>query len=256
MESSDQYNFSLFKPRNLHGRKNRNVILSMLMIWAVAVFGFQFLLRLIEKPVPENALSMFESTWSSVSTSDLKTVEYEEFLKSLVLVRGKNIVKPEDQKVLSSAISCVVFSVVPDSIKSLALGAISDLSSLKGSLSKTKDQEYLDLKMKITQRNRAIISLIGPYSGFDSGSLESTILISSLQEKYPDSLSDTTFTGLPGIMKLYLTHNRSVLTDTKFLGFPFHYFYTAVFLLIMLVVLCIVYNVLIEWRLRKEGIVE
>jgi uncharacterized membrane protein len=256
MESSDQYNFSLFKPRNLHGRKNRNVILSMLMIWAVAVFGFQLLLRLIEKPVPENALSMFESTWSSVKTSDLKAVEYKVFLNSLVLVRGKNIVKADDQKVLSSAISCVVFSVVPDSVRDLTLAAISDLSSLKGNLSKAKDQEYLDLKMKIVQRNKTILTLIGPYSGFEPGSLESTILISSLQEKYPASLSDASFTVLPGIMKLYLTHNRSVLTDTKFLGFPFHYFYTAVFLLIMFVVLCIVYNILVEWRLGKEGIVE
>ena len=63
MESSDNYNFSLFKPRNLHGKKNRNVILTMLLIWAVAVFGFQFLLRGIEKPTPEKTLTVFESIW-------------------------------------------------------------------------------------------------------------------------------------------------------------------------------------------------
>ena len=50
MNSTDQYNFSLFSPRNLHGKKNRNVILTMLLIWAVAVFGFQFLLRGICEP--------------------------------------------------------------------------------------------------------------------------------------------------------------------------------------------------------------
>jgi len=40
------------------------------------------------------------------------------------------------------------------------------------------------------------------------------------------------------------------------MGFPFHYFYTAVFLLILFVVLCITYNLLIEWRLKKEGVKE
>ena len=66
MESTDQYNFSLFSPRHLHGRKNRNVIFTMLLIWAVAVFGFQFLLKGIEKPTPEKALGAFESEWPFV----------------------------------------------------------------------------------------------------------------------------------------------------------------------------------------------
>ena len=67
MESSDQYNFSIFAPRNRHGRKNRNVIFTMLAIWAVAVFGFQFLLSIIEKPTPEKALGVFESAWPAVT---------------------------------------------------------------------------------------------------------------------------------------------------------------------------------------------
>jgi len=256
MESSDKYNFSLFTPRNLHGRKNRNVILSMLVIWAVAVFGFQFLLRLIEKPVPEKALTMFESTWSSVNRGDIKAGDYKTFLNSLVLVRGKNIVKAEDQKVITAAISSVIFNVVPDSVKAQMLITITDLKSLKGQLIQAKDQQYLDIKTMIENKNKAISSTCELYSGFKTGSLELTILISSLQEKYPESLSDPSFVRLPEIMKLYLIHNQSVLTDTKFLGFPFHYFYTAVFLLIMFVALCIVYNILIEWRLKKEGIVE
>jgi hypothetical protein len=32
MESSDHYNFSLFSPRNLQGKKNRNVMLSMILV--------------------------------------------------------------------------------------------------------------------------------------------------------------------------------------------------------------------------------
>ena len=81
MESSDNYNSSLFRPRNLHGRKNRNVILTMLLIWAVAVFGFQFLLRAIEKPVPEKALENFEKLWPSVRAGQGSQTDKTAFLK-------------------------------------------------------------------------------------------------------------------------------------------------------------------------------
>jgi uncharacterized membrane protein len=256
MESPDLYNFSLFTPRNLHGKKNRNVIFSMLAIWAVAVFGFQFLLRLVEKPTPEKSLVAFESTWPSGTSAEIKSVDYKTILHSLVLVRGKNTVNPDDQRILSEAISCTFFTLVPDSIRNLIIENISEIKSLKAKLTESRDKEYLDLKITITEKNKNIASLGEFYSGFKPGSLESTILISTLQDKFPDSLTDESFKGLPGIMKLYLTHNRSFLTDTKFLGFPFHYFYTAVFLLILFVSLCIIYNILIEWRLNKQGIVE
>ena len=81
MKSTDQYNFSLFSPRNLHGKKNRNVILTMLLIWAVAVFGFQFLLRGMQKPTPEKTLALFESTWPAVRNVDFTTVDFSCFFK-------------------------------------------------------------------------------------------------------------------------------------------------------------------------------
>ncbi len=256
METSDQYNFSIFRPRNLHGRKNRNVIFTMLVIWAVAVFGFQFLLRVIQKPTPEKALLMFESTWPEALKGNSASADFRTLLKSLVLVKGKNIVKPEDQKVISEAISCVMYSFVSDSIKSQIIGRVSDLKSLKAKIPAAEDEEYLDIKAGISEKTGMLISLTEPYTSFGQTSLEATILVSSLEIECPLLLSDSSFSGLPSIMKLYLTHNQSKLTDTKFLGFPFHYFYTAVFLLILFIILCIVYNVLIEWRLRKEGIVE
>jgi hypothetical protein len=256
MESSDQYNFSIFRPRNLHGKKNRNVILTMLLIWATAVFGFQFLLRGIQKPTPEASLTTFESIWPSVISGESSATDYKSLLNSLVLVKGKNIVKANDQEILSDAISRIVFEITPDSIKTFLIEGIADLKSLKSQLPLAKDQEYLNIRMKIAEKNKVLADVIEPYSGFRHGSLEETILTGSLQEEYPDSFSDMTFTGLPQIMKYYLTHNQSVLTNTKFLGFPFHYFYTAIFLLILFIILCIVYNLLIEWRLEKEGVIE
>ncbi len=256
MEPTDQYDFSIFRPRNLHGKKNRNVIFSMLLIWAVAVFGFQFLLRGIQKPTPEEALIMFESTWTEALTENSDPDDLRTLLKSLILVKGKNTVKPEDQKVLSGAISCLIYGVVPDSVKSYLISGVSDLKLLKAKLVAAKDDEYLDCKADISAKTRELISATEPFTGFNQTSLEAGILISSLEVKFPVSLSDNSFTGLPRIMKLYLTHNQSKLTDTIFLGFPFHYFFTAVFLLILFITLCIIYNVLIEWRLKKEGVVE
>jgi uncharacterized membrane protein len=256
MESTDQYNFSIFSPRNLHGRKNRNVIISMLLIWTVAVFGFQILLRVIEKPTPEKSLIVFESQWPAAQAGDAQDVDYKALLNSLVLVKGKSTVKPGDRKILSGAISCGAFKVLPDSIKPQIMRGIADLQTYKSQLVTAKDEEYLRLKTMVAETGKMLAVSTGEFSGFDYSSLEAAIFVGSLEENHPDSFSDEAFIELPGIMKLYLTHNQSSLTDSKFLGFPFHYFYTAVFLLILFIVLCIVYNILIEWRLGKEGIVE
>ena len=72
----------------------------MLIIWTVAVFGFQFLLRVIEKPTPEKSLTVFETIWPMTGRKKIGEVDYKSLLNSLVLVKGKNTVRPEDQKVL------------------------------------------------------------------------------------------------------------------------------------------------------------
>jgi len=256
MESSDQYNFSIFSPRNLHGRKNRNVIFTMLVIWAVAVFGFQFLLRAIEKPTPEKALTLFESEWSGIVGGNEAGADYRSLLNSLLMVDGKITVAASDRELLSEAISSVTFRMVPDSLSPLVMEKVAELEIMHADISALKGQQYMDLKFRIQDASDNLISDLEPFTGFGTTSLEAPILAASLKKDCPVSLMEPSLARLPDLMKLYLTHNQSVLTDTKFLGFPFHYFYTAVFLLVLFVVLCIVYNILIEWRLKKEGIVE
>ena len=256
MESSDQYNFSIFTPRNRHGRKNRNVIFTMLAIWAVAVFGFQILLRVIEKPVPEKALTLFEAEWSDVTGGNSDQADYQTLLGSLLMARGKITVTPADQLLLSEAISNVTFTLVPDSVKPLLNEKVSELEAMHAEIASLKGQPYMDLKFRIQDASAGVIKILEPFTGFGTASLEAPILAASIQKDYPALLLDPMFDRLPALMKLYMTHNQSALTDTTFLGFPFHYFYTAVFLLVLFVVLCIVYNKLIEWRLNKEGIVE
>ena len=170
MESSDNYNFSLFKPRNLHGRKNRNVILTMLLIWAVAVFGFQILLRLIEKPTPEKSLAGFESVWPQAFANDLRSVDYKTLLNSLVLVKGKTTVSPADKKILNEAISSIIFNVIPDSIRSGIMECISNIHVAKSEISEAKDQDFLDLKESILIEEKKISLFTAHYSGFIVGS--------------------------------------------------------------------------------------
>jgi hypothetical protein len=256
MESSDQYNFSIFKPRNRHGMKNRNVIFTMLLIWAVAVFGFQFLLRAIEKPTPEKTFSEFESVWQKVINDDLTSSDYRSLLNTLVLVKGKNMVKPEDQELLSDAISCAFFNLVPDTLKSVLLTEVSEIKSMKTELLGASGNQYLEIADMIKGKYKFVTESCESFTGFGEGSLEAPIFAASMNDTYPASLNDDSFNGLPEIMGFYLTHNQSVLTDSKLLGFPFHYFYTAIFLLVLFIGLCISYNVLVEWRLRKEGVVE
>jgi putative solute:sodium symporter small subunit len=256
MTPDEQYDFSLFKPRNYHGKKNRNVILTLLVIWATAVFGFQILLRIIEKPVPEKALITFESAWPVPPGLSPGNDKYQALLRSFVMVRGKNTVKAEHQKILSTAISTVFFNLLPENTRSEALAGITRMEEIKSKLPLSKGQEYLDLKASLDNEKQSILSITGEHTGFEEGSLESSILVTSLITDFPESPGDASLSSIPGIMDLYLTHNQSVLTDTTFLGFPFHYFYTAVFLLVLFIALCILYNILVERRLRKEGIVE
>jgi putative solute:sodium symporter small subunit len=82
------------------------------------------------------------------------------------------------------------------------------------------------------------------------------LLPSSLIKVENTFLSNEAKIALPEIMKLYLVHNQSFLTDFMFLGFPFHYWYTAQFLLILFVILCLIYAVLIDRMNREYDFIE
>ena len=62
--------------------------------------------------------------------------------------------------------------------------------------------------------------------------------------------------ALPDIMKLYLVHNESIFSRFIFMGFPFHYWYTAQFLLILFVLLCLTYALLIGKINAKYNFIE
>jgi putative solute:sodium symporter small subunit len=85
--------------------------------------------------------------------------------------------------------------------------------------------------------------------GFDK--IMRSLLQTSLIQVKKGNFNEDLKSELPKVMELYLIHNQSFLTDFQFLGFPFHYWYTAQFLLILFVLLCLYYAVSID-KMNKE----
>jgi putative solute:sodium symporter small subunit len=94
------------------------------------------------------------------------------------------------------------------------------------------------------------------YAGLEKYSLKAKLLPFTLKADKLTSLTEEDKTKVPATMAKYLIHNQSFLTDFKFLGFPFHYFYTAVFLLILFVGLCWIYCYRTDKKMTKFEVVE
>lgn len=144
METQNDYNFSLFKPSSDYSRRVRNIIITMLLFWALAVFGFQILLRIIEKPVPKPVYNTFSSVWESVKTQKCSETEHKQFIQSLVAVLGKSSVKKEKADMLSNALTWSFFSIVDSATKAKLMLNATQLKANREKINATKtDVEYL-----------------------------------------------------------------------------------------------------------------
>jgi len=248
--SNNDYNFSLFKPVSQYGRKNKNLIITLLIIWFVAIFGFQLLLLLVQNPTPEKSLITFESVWESVKSGKATDQGKMDFVNSLVTVAGKSSIKPVNRIVLDNALTWSVFSMVSDSEKVILSQLIVELGTIKVKLPKATDAEYSQMQSDLLRIKTTINSIANEKTGIDPTNNKAAILPYNLNAENKE-LSASDMEALPKIMKLYLTHNQSFLTNTKILGFPFHYFYTAEFLLILFVGMCLFYSIRVT-RLHKK----
>ncbi len=254
-ESNKDYNFSLFKPVSPYGKKNRNLILTMLIIWVVAIFGFQAMLLIFEKPTPEKTLIKFESVWEQVKAGNATDAEKKVFVNSLIMVAGKSSVSPANKIIIDNALTWCVFGMVSDSEKVALSGQLKNLTETRKKLSKANDEEYKKLQADLVDIKAAINLIANEKTGIDSTNNKAAILPYNLNVDYKE-LSSSDKEALPKVMKTYLIHNQSFLTDTKFLGFPFHYFYTAEFLLILFVALSLIYSIRINQIQKKFSIKE
>jgi putative solute:sodium symporter small subunit len=232
MTDHEKYNVNFFKPLSDHAKANKKLIIILATIWFVSVFGFQFLLIALNEPTPEKAYTTYQEILPQINADQgLPLEQKQELAKCYLFVLGKNVALKDDHKAkLQVAFSTLVNSMVPDS-----LGA-----SFK--------QEPGDESIALA---KGAIGLSD--EGFDK--LMSALLTTSLIKVDP-SIKSVPVEEISEIMKLYLVHNRNAFTDFEFIGFPFHYWYTAQFLLILFVVLCLIYAVVIDKTNTKFDFVE
>jgi putative solute:sodium symporter small subunit len=233
MTQKDQYEVNFFKPLTEHARANKRLILVLAILWLVGVFGFQILLMVFNKPTPEDNYTKFEAVWPAVvADASASNAVKQDFARVVLAVLGKNIaVKDTDKVYLKEALSWTLYSMQNDSVKKV--------------FQQQPDSETF----------KVAVSSIGLASqGFDK--LMSDLLPSSLIKVEAERISAECQAAIPRIMELYLVHNQSGLTKLSFLGFPFHYWYTAQFLLIMFVLLCLVYARVIDKMNVKYDFIE
>ncbi|HDS07219.1 MAG TPA: DUF4212 domain-containing protein [Bacteroides sp.] len=244
--SSEGYHISFFKPTTERARYNRNMVIWLVSIWFIAIFGFQILLKVIGKPVPQAEYLSFENAWSNIDGGNHTGADLQELAASCLSVLGKITLAPEDKPVLDDAFSWCVYHLSPEGTRQDLLNEIVNYRQTSAGISTIEDPEYI--------RSKSFLSVkISPLLGISEYDVRRNIIPFALEAEGMGEMKPETKGNLPAVMEKYLVHNQSVLTDIKFLGFPFHYFYTAVFLLILFVGLCWLYCVRIDARNKKLG---
>lgn len=234
MNQENNYHISFFKPTTPRAKFNRNLVIWLVSIWAVAIFGFHFVLKIIEKPTPEPELITFRQVWPNVKQGNASQEEIKLFAQSTLHVAGKVFISTEHRDALDNGISWAVMQLA-DSSQQAAIHQVLDefkIAAEKADL--ISNQEYVKAKRKLG-------ALVQPLLGLDPDHILNKILPLELRSEYFDNFSDANKEIVETCMPVYTIHYRSILTDTTFLGFPFHYFYTAVFLLILFIGLCWIY---------------
>lgn len=243
----NHYHISFFKPTTDSARRNRNMVVQLVLIWAVAIFGFQILLKILEKPTPEPVYIQFQESWANIESGQYTKSDLQQAGQAALSVLGKVAIAPEHRLALDHAVSWMAFQIADTDQQKMLRYAVTDFEQVAASTTVITDQAYIDEKNKLMP---ILVDLFNLKPLDVRGKIAPLEVKSSLMESF-DADSRNLFTEAMGF---YLVHNQSVLTDTRFIGFPFHYFYTAVFLLILFVGLCWLYCVRTDMFNRKYGI--
>jgi putative solute:sodium symporter small subunit len=184
-----------------------------------------------------------------VKSGEATVSEMQDFSYAALSVLGKVFIQPQHKTALDNALSWSVFQLADSTQQAMIMDEIVNFETLAASITDIRDEAYQQSKAQL-------ISMVSPILGLSATDVRTKILPLELVSASVNSLSDEDIKLIEEAMPLYLIHNQSVLTDTKFLGFPFHYFYTAVFLLILFVVLCLIYCVRTDRINTKLNIVD
>jgi uncharacterized membrane protein len=225
MEQTATYDINFFKPRTAFLKENVRLITISVLVWAIAVFGFHILLKVIEKPTPEPAYLTYEKVWAKKQSATVQ--EQKDLAKVYLTLTGKYIPLRANPAV-RAGFSTIVYNLLPERDK------LSFFRAASGEGEKV-DRQMVAALLGIENGllKEAIPFTVGKFDPAGLGGLEEQI---------------------PPIMDKYLIHNRSVLTDTKFFGFPFHYFYTAVFLKVLFCLICLIYCNSMDKIMKNHGL--
>jgi len=235
------YHISFFKPTTKLAQFNKKLIITLFSVWAISIFGFQILLKIVEKPTPEKAYTNFEKVWENVKQNKASISEKQIFVQSALSVLGKVTLASKDRVFLDDAINQTIKKLIPNE----------DAKAFNQKMKNFKDVSFGDnnyLQLKTDLGNT-----IATYIDVTSYSLAATLAPLELKEAQGKATDNQ---QVERIMAKYLIHNQSFLTDFTFLGFPFHYFYTTVFLLILFVGLCLYYCIVTDRKMLELGIEE
>lgn len=248
MESNQQdYHISFFKPTTDSARRNRNIIVQLILIWAVAIFGFQILLKVIEKPTPEKAWEIYQVHRDKLEAGSSDASVLVPVSQSALSVLGKVAIDPVHRTALDNMISWSAYRIADSAQRIMLTEKLSAFEAVAATTDVVTADDYVAAK-------NDLIPVIQEIFALSPSDVRSKIAAVELHSSMMDSFSDENRKIVREAMDFYLIHNRSVLTDTVFLGFPFHYFYTAVFLLILFVGLCWLYCVRTDMFNKKYDI--
>lgn len=249
MSQENNYHISFFQPTTARARYNRNMVVWLISIWAVAIFGFHFLLKAIEKPTPEPELLVFNEVWENVKTGNATSEELLKFAQATLHVSGKVFIKADHRTALNNGISWATYQLA-DSVQKAAISELLlKFESAAKNANVVTEPDYIKAKLELGAIAQQILKL-------NPATVLAKILPLELRSSGILEFTEANKATVEACMPLYTIHNRSVLTDTKFLGFPFHYFYTAVFLLILFIGLCLAYCYKVDKYNASIGLAE
>ena len=253
MAESKDYNTNFFFPNSAFAKENNRLIAIIVIIWALAVFGFHGWMKVIEKETPEPGHDTYMAAVEALKADTASVQQKQDVAKVYLMLMGKYIAlrgdaaflqtDAKDEDIVKPTTLQNAFTVLANELLSVGQ-KVNDL--LPGKLKKDEEPE--------TTRYKELSDKVAMAVNLKDGKFDA-ILTTFIPYAVTDVATEKVdYDKMTGIMDKHLIHYRSFLTDTKFLGFPFHYFYSAVFSMVLFCGLCIFYCVVADKMMIRHGI--
>ena len=248
MESNqNDYHISFFKPTTDNARRNRNLVVQFVLIWAVAIFGFQILLKLVERPTPEPAYLVYQAEWPKVISGDYDANSLMSVSRSALSILGKVSIDPGARNALDNLISWAAYNIADSTQRSDLMQRLTAFEEIAATTDDITAADYKEAK-------NALVPLMLQLYDLENYDVRGKIAALEIKSGMMSELAPESVNKIEEAMDFYLIHNGSFLTEARFLGFPFHYFYTAIFLLVLFVGICWLYCIRTDMFHRKYAI--